>query len=189
MQIEWSDAALASLTAIVVEADASGIKISDRSQIKALDILRAFALYTGKSTVRVPHLRFAKNVLWDELVDREKIGRIIDDAIEKYADKLDTSSEIINAWFSEPEIVAIKHHAHVRRDGRRETWEGRTECISRACTIFKEASDLGRDLRSSFGADADDICTAIKAELTDLINDCADLGVNLQQTMASSAAR
>ena len=182
--VVWSKGATKCLTTILANAEASGIVISDRTQLKCLDILRAFAYYQGATTVRKNHLIFAKRILWDELVDREGIHAIIDDAIGSDARQIDETGQVVCGWFDEAEIIEIKRVVEARRDGKAPSWHQRDECIERAIGILKECQVTGIRLRDDFDPeDTENLRNIIKHEATNLANNLAYLGLNVVELM------
>lgn len=179
--IKWSKGATKCLTTILANAEAAGIKISDRTQLKCLDILRAFAYYQGASSVRKGHLIFAKRILWDELVDREGIHAIIDDCIGADARQIAEIGQLVEAWFDEGEITMINQVAERRRQGEIVEWSDRDSDIARGIEIVKQCMATGRQLVADFDdEDTQQVRDTIKANASKLVNDMDYLGLDVK---------
>ena len=134
--------------------------------------------------MRKNHLIFAKRILWDELVDREGIHAIIDDAIGSDARQIDETGQAVCGWFDEAEIIEIKRVVEARRDGKAPSWHQRDECIERAIGILKECQVTGIRLRDDFDPeDTENLRNIIKHEATNLANNLAYLGLNVVELM------
>ena len=191
----FSKNAVNAFTRILVDADAAGVTISDRTQLKAMDVLKAYAFYMGAEIVCKTHLMFAQHLLWDELTDRETIHKIVEEVAGEDARKIQEMTAIIDGWFDESAVRCIERQANNYRSGTMETWEyivsemcqneyqyNRVDAIARCINIIKEAKAVGKVLTTEVDC-PQDIIEGLRAKLQGLCNNLSSCGVNLSEAL------
>ena len=197
----FSKNAVDAFTRILVDADAAGVRVSDRTQLKAMDVLKAYAFYMGAEIVCKNHLMFAQHLLWDELTDRETIHKIVEEVAGEDARKIQEMTAIIDGWFDGSAVRCIERQANNYRSGTMETWEyivsemcqvpemcqneykyNRVDAIARCLVIIKEAKSVGKVLTTEVDCPKD-IIEGLRAKLQGLCSNLMTCGVNLKDEM------